>query len=125
MSDCGVCIGDGDIDGFAEFCDITRPKARKDHHCEECGRVIPKGAVYVRHVGKFDGDLFCVKTCVVCNEIADAFSCEYGVAHGQLWSEMEAVFSRLTTTCFDKLSTSEAKTYLRQRWMQWRGLLSV
>lgn len=29
----------------------TNPKARKDHWCHECGKVIPKGEVYHKQTG--------------------------------------------------------------------------
>jgi hypothetical protein len=39
-----------------------------------------------------------------------------------LWPDMEEVFGKLTTSCFDKLQTPEAKAELRRRWMEWKGL---
>lgn len=121
MSDCGVCIGGVDFDGYPEFHDVTKPKARKQHRCEECGRTIAVGQVYERCSGKFDGDFYSTKTCLPCAEIAEAFYCE-GRITGNLWDDMEDVMDQLTTSCFDKLTTPEAKAYLRERWMQWKGL---
>jgi hypothetical protein len=127
MSDCGVCIGGYDSDGYPEFYNSGRPKARKEHRCEDCRRTIAKGQVYRRDSGKFDGELFSYKTCLICDEIRQAFTCaEYdqvGPPPGDLWSDIqEMMFPNLTTACFDKLSTPKAKAYLRERWIAWKGL---
>ena len=127
MSDCGVCIGGYDCDGTAEFYETKHPKARKEHRCEDCREIIPVGAKYRRDAGKFDGDFFDIVTCLICDEIRSAFTCaEYdqvGPPPGELWSDIaEMMFPNLTTACFDKLSSPEAKAFLQQRWMKWKGL---
>lgn len=124
MVDCGVCIGGGDYDGSPEFFDVTWPTARKIHRCEECKREIPKGSQYRREAGKYDGNLYCIKTCEVCAEIRDAFTCDDGAGseYGSLWSDLTDSFSALTTGCFERLTTVAAKQYLRERWMRWKGL---
>ena len=43
-----------DFDG-PEFFSKSTPKARKEHHCCECGRAIHSGEKYERHAGKWDG----------------------------------------------------------------------
>lgn len=124
MSDCGVCIGGGDYDDYPEFHDVTWPKARKAHRCGECRRDIPKGTQYERVSGKFDGVMYCEKTCGVCAEIRSAFTCDEGAgpAFGNLWSDLTDCFRDLSTTCFDRLESVDAKKYLRERWMTWKGL---
>jgi hypothetical protein len=127
MSDCGVCIGGYDCDGYPEFSDFSWPKARKEHKCGDCNKTIPKGEKYQRWAGKFDGEMFTEKRCAICVEIRDAFTCtesdQTGPPNGELWSDIaEYMFPHLTTACFDKLQTPEAKAELRRRWMEWRGL---
>lgn len=127
MSDCGVCIGGYDADGMPEFHEVRWPKARKDHRCEDCNEVIPKGIVYQRYSGKFDGEFYDIITCSICSEIRSAFTCsEYdqtGPPPGELWADIaEMMFPRLTTACFEKLETPQAKEFLRTRWMRWKGL---
>jgi hypothetical protein len=127
MSDCGVCIGGYDCDGYAEIYETRWPKARKEHRCGECARVIPKGEVYQRVSGKFDGEFFDDITCSQCAEIRSAFTCterdQTGPPAGELWSDIkEMMFPHLTTACFDKLQTPEAKTFLRAQWMRWKGI---
>jgi hypothetical protein len=127
MSDCGVCLGGYDTDGCAEFHEVRWPKARKEHQCVDCNRKIRPGEVYQRFAGKYDGEFYYETTCRICVEIRNAFTCaEYdqvGPPPGELWSDMqEVMFPRLTTACFDKLKTPEAKAFLRVRWMKWKGL---
>lgn len=129
MSECGVCIGGYDSDGSCEFYDIRWPKAKKEHRCEDCNRVIAKGENYQRVAGKFDGEFFAVSTCAVCVEIRNAFTCtEYdqvGPPPGELWNDIrEQMFPVITTACYDKLQTPEAKAYLRDRWLKWKGLVA-
>ena len=62
MSECGVCIGGYDCDGYPDFSELEWPKARKDHRCVDCCQTIPKGTVYQRWSGKFDGEMF-VENC--------------------------------------------------------------
>ena len=122
MSDCGVCLGEWDGDS-PEFFDVRTPKARKPHSCSECGKVIAKGDVYQRTCGKNDGDFWTYDTCLICAEIRAAFSCNGESLGGMMWEDFrDYVFPEMTTTCFDRLKTPEAKAELRRRWMEWKGL---
>jgi hypothetical protein len=124
---CEVCIGGdyGDCDGSPEFQDVTYPKARKEHRCVECRRLVPKGEQYQKWVMKFDGDLSCDKTCSECAEIRQVFSCgEMQPQFGQLWQEMhDNAFPYLTTgsECFRELS-AKSKGFVLDKWRQWKGL---
>lgn len=123
MSDCGACIGGSYCDGMAEFYNTTTPKAAKKHHCGECGKVIEIGENYQKVSYKFDGYLQSEKTCSICAEIRDGFTCGIPPAHGELWNEIiEYVFPQLTTGCYDKLKKPEAKAELQRRWLKWKGL---
>ena len=123
MSDCGVCIGGGGDGEYSEFHHTERPKARKSHICCECKREIFKGEFYEKVFGKFDGEVYREKTCSMCSEIREGFSCESCPPYGELWTEMkEYVFPDMSSSCFEKLSTPEAKTFLRLMWMEWKGL---
>lgn len=122
MADCGVCIGGGDFDGPIEMFECNEVKARKDHKCTECRRVIPKGSLYERTSGLFDGDFFTEHTCMDCADIRAAFNCGDGVAIGELWESMVYAFPQLTTGCFTRLKTASGKAYLMERWRKWKGL---
>lgn len=121
MGDCGVCIGGGDWDGYPEFQTTEEVKARKDHRCIECREPILKGQTYQRHSGKFDGDIFCDKRCLMCAEILAGFNCDGGALDDDLWTDMhQNVFPVMTTACLDRLSTPEAKRFLLDRWRKWK-----
>lgn len=122
MSECGVCLYAECDDGISEFFECEIRTARKPHQCAECGHTIQPKCKYEYARGKFDGDFWDCKTCLICAEIADAFYCDGRLYGGGLWDNMEYVMGELTTSCFDKLSTPEAKQELRRRWMQWKGI---
>lgn len=119
MNDCGVCLASWD--GETVMYRSREVKARHAWKCDECGRDIPKGSRYVLAQGLTDGDFWTCKTCLICDEIAEAFSCN-GRLHGFLWEGMDDLYSSLTTACFERLQTADAKKELRKRWMDWRGL---
>ena len=58
-----------------DFYNKTKPKARKDHVCEYCGQTIHKGEIYSYETGKYDGDMFVRKLCLVCENILKEY-CE-------------------------------------------------
>ena len=124
---CNVCIGSSvlDCDGMAEFYSVTNPKARKDHKCCECRRVIPKGTQYERSSGKYDGDIYSEATCLDCADIRSVFACgEVPPAYGGLWREIyDYAFPNLTTAseCFQQLNPS-AKAFCLQMWRKWKGI---
>lgn len=123
MGDCGVCVTCGYADECIGYrCVIV--KAGREWRCSECGASIPKGARYELASWFYaDGDgSGNAKTCVVCAEICGAFQCGGRYHASNFWESMEDAYPKLTTACFDKLKTPEAKAELRRRWMEWKGL---
>lgn len=122
---CDVCIGgDYDYDGANEFEHVETPKARRPHQCIECRKVIAKGEKYERFSWKFDSQVGTTKTCLLCAEIRNAFSCGEDLLASELWELMEELaFPRLTTAseCFRDLSAA-AKAVVMERWRKWKGL---
>ncbi|HWA67144.1 MAG TPA: hypothetical protein VG899_12350 [Mycobacteriales bacterium] len=49
-----------------EFTSVSHPRARKEHRCDECRRIIKSGEVYQRFAGKCDGYLSSYTTCSHC-----------------------------------------------------------
>lgn len=123
MSDCGVCV----TTGYADECTGYRNvivRAGQEWTCSECGCKIPKGAKYELASWFFAGGegFGNCKTCLICAEIAEAFQCG-GRYHGEnFWECMEEVYDKLTTSCFAKLKTPEAKAELQRRWIEWKEL---
>lgn len=61
-----------------EFYNKSQPKARKDHVCEFCGQAIRKGEKYSYETGKYEGEIFARKLCLVCKNILDEFGRDSG-----------------------------------------------
>lgn len=124
MSDCGVCItrgGESECLGYR--CVIV--KAGQDWECSECGRAIPKHSKYELaswFYADHEGFGNC-KTCLICAEIADAFMCGGRWHASSFWDWMEDAYEKLTTACFSRLKTPEAKAELQRRWMEWKELI--
>lgn len=53
-------------DGYVEAWSESRPKARKDHKCHECGDVIPKGTHYLYATYIWEGEPHTYKCCDRC-----------------------------------------------------------
>lgn len=54
----------------------TKPKARKAHTCELCGRVIDPGETYHRYDGIYEGRALTWKQCQHCDAAVRAFDIE-------------------------------------------------
>jgi hypothetical protein len=123
MSDCRCSIGSEGDGEYPEFSDVRHVKARKTHQCCECGKDIQRGETYQYWVGKFDGEMGYEKTCLICAEIRSSFSCEAWPLFGYMWAEIkDHMFPELTTACYDRLSTPEARSIVQRRWREWKGL---
>lgn len=128
MSDCGICLS-GEADESAYEIDQAVEVAEKLLRCCECNNEIPEGATYARatlFMGCDEDGNPCdpqvYRTCLICEEIAEAFFCVDRVWGGVMWDSFDYSFEGITTACFDRLQTPEAKTELRRRWMEWKGL---
>lgn len=84
--DCG-CIYVGSYDA-SKFYKAGTQIARKEHLCSECGRIINKGELYEKAVGKWDGRLDSFKTCNDCLSVRDNFFCN-GFYHEGLWEDLD------------------------------------
>jgi hypothetical protein len=123
MSDCDVCIGSSD-GGNAEFSETVTRKSRKPFVCCECHRTTPKGDLYEICHMRYEGEWLVYRTCSLCVEIRNVFTCGKGWTFECLWESMrDYAFEKLTTACkcFMKLSP-EAKAFTLERWRKWKGL---
>ena len=92
-----TCYCDIEAD-VPEFFTETRPIARKDHRCAECGGPIRRGDRYLRTTGKWDGEVSTIKTCVHCLAALDAMRSRYpcfcyvfGALHEHLGEDIGAI----------------------------------
>lgn len=49
------------------FTSTKTVKARKVHHCGECGNEIQTGEIYTREVGVYEGDFYSYALCDLCD----------------------------------------------------------
>jgi hypothetical protein len=77
-------------------CDLEQPdfwseklrKARKQHHCCECGSQINLGEVYHYCSGKWDDSINSFKTCLSCHKVRELLDCVgLGELHESLFYE--------------------------------------
>ena len=124
MEDCqDTCVLESydDCDGEAQWF-VTTPKARKKHVCCECRQPIPVGARYENAVSMYDGTTNRLKTCLLCVEIREKFSCGGGYIFTEMWDTLrEHLFGRLRFECLKGLST-EAHEKVLSEWRRWKGL---
>jgi len=93
VSDCGICIGGGDVDGYIEMLEMKVIRSRKDHECYECRRPIPKGAECERGSGLWEGKFDTWHTCLDCVNIRDGLNCDGPSVLGTLWEDIESAFT--------------------------------
>lgn len=72
-----------ECDDYCTCLSSTRPKARKEHKCNECKRIIPIGDKYLREVTLYDGEVETYKTCKDCESIRSNFF-TYGYYYGEI-----------------------------------------
>ena len=87
MSGC-ACLTDG---GYGEPMEVgikQDRKARKEHKCVECGRIIQLGETYKYVGGKFKGDWLNFKTCSDCVSMQkNLLQCGFDI--GSCWDDVE------------------------------------
>ncbi len=101
MGDCSCVLVDVD-DGPSAF-QAADPKARKEHKCCECGRVILPGETYRRESGIWDGDPRRYKTCSECLSIRRVFLCG-GWMYGEVLEALKESFREAGTVSSDMLA---------------------
>lgn len=123
MSESMVCCplsNDGYEDG-PSCCTESIRKARKEHWCCECRETIKVGDRYEYVSGIWDGRADSYKTCLLCKEIRDHFSCGHGWVYGEVWSQLTENFfpdMKAGGQCMAGLSPA-AKQYLIDLRMEW------
>lgn len=115
-----MCCPLSEADETADVYNETTRVARKEHKCCECREAIAPGVKYRHATMLFDGEWSGWRTCLMCIEIADHFSCGARVV-GTLWEDLEENFypdMKCGGVCMDGLSP-EAKRRLIDARMEW------
>lgn len=66
-----------DLDTCDVFTDTPR-KARKEHRCDCCRRIVLKGETYFKHFSLYEGHVTDEKCCKDCNDDRDEFAAAPG-----------------------------------------------
>jgi len=74
---------DADVDDYVTPISDTKPTARKEHTCCECGRIIRIGERYRLEKNVFDGSFDTFKTCVDCDSVRTHLVCSF--YYTQVW----------------------------------------
>ncbi len=89
----GLCLCPGDYEP-ADVFSTKLVKARKEHRCVECSRVIPVGYTHERVNILYEGQWSTYRTCRLCVAVAaDFFSPECGRMVCGLWEMIQYVAS--------------------------------
>ena len=112
---CEIVLDSYDAE-MPEFFNAATVKARKDHKCHECYRVIPTGEQYFKLSGKWDGEMSTFKVCLDCEDVRRATG---NGSYGALWDELEEWFPGVKSPqdCMDKMKRPSAKAYFRDKWL--------
>lgn len=115
--DCS-CVIDMDIDGYVEsICDEWR-KAKKQHKCGECYRIIQPGEKYKYEVNKYD-DIDTFKTCIDCMSVRDTLFCSW--LYGKIWEEVreEILEGNIPESCLAKMTKSDREKICEMIQEEW------
>lgn len=94
-------------------------KARKEHKCDECSRIINRGEKYEYVFGIYSDsyDNPCImKTCSICLSIREAFFCD-GFLHGDIIEavreHIRAIDGKVGFDCLEILTDEARKVILK------------
>ena len=77
-----------------EICNLlsrTRPKARKEHKCIECGCIISIGEIYEKDATIYEHNFTTYRTCLLCIKIREnLFQCNW--YYGNMWQDIHEIY---------------------------------
>lgn len=117
--ECG-CEIDLEGEGPSLFTE-TKPVAKKEHTCCECGRTIMPGEKYTNESGMWFGKFQIYKTCSDCMSVRDEFFCSF--IYGEIWERIaERIDEDGGEISFVKLAelTPRAREQFCQIWEDWQ-----
>ena len=95
----------------------TRPRARKDHVCSDCGRTIGPGETYLRCVGFEDGTAWTWKDCAHCEATLGLYDISWDGAYN------DDIFYEWATGGHDDWPEVRAAAGYLMRWRTRSGTL--
>jgi len=100
-----MCIVDVFADERPSLLSESIVTARKIHQCGECGMWIVRGEQYESASGKWDGEFYTMKTCMVCLELRNQFCCSW--TYGEVLEDIRESLYQMGDVdlgCLDGLS---------------------
>lgn len=74
-----------DNDEYSVPLAAKKRKARKQHKCIECRKIIEPKEIYMYEKNVYDGEISECKTCLDCLSAREVFFCE-GYYYGEIWN---------------------------------------
>ena len=109
------CTVETDCDEGPSFFSSRERKARKEHKCNECRRIISPGETYEYIAGVWDGSFDTYKTCSDCLSVRDEFF-KSGYILSDIWMDLrEYIFDchgDIPEKCLVKLTPSAREKVL-------------
>ena len=90
-----------DIEDYCTMLNVTRPKARKEHKCHECKRIISTGEKYLSETTLCEGKVETWKTCADCESIR-----KHLFAEGFYYGEIKFMLREHVRDCSGEMSES-------------------
>ena len=116
-----ACCPLSEPDDYCTVWNEDTRRARKEHVCVECREPIRKGELHKYVSSLFDGHWSTHRTCLLCDEIGDHFSCGRGRITETLWEDLRDNFfpdMAAGGPCMQGLSPA-AKAKLIDARMEW------
>jgi hypothetical protein len=121
---CSCTVPEPIITDQAEMISITTPKARKEHICSECHRIINKAEEYRREFYKYDNKTDISKLCEDCLSVREVFFSS-GWYYGELWNQINEFINDndgdLSVSCLLMLTKPARDKILDLIELQWSG----
>lgn len=107
-------------DNPAKVCGMVRRKARKEHECSECRRVIRRGETYEEHSGLWDGGWETFRWCAHCAaavKVVEKAVEDFCFCYSALWDELVEIerYGR------PNKPVSRIRAGVRRKWTHKRG----
>lgn len=109
-----------DSDGRTTVLGEAQRKARKEHRCSECARVIRLGETYLDERLTFDGTAKTVKTCAHCQVARDWLGAECG---GWLYTAVEEDITEHAQSGVYGMDIARIAVGMRRKWTTTKGAL--
>ena len=107
----------------------AKRKARNEHTCDECGKIIMAGEMYLFESGRWDGSFLKFKTCENCQSLRASFF-GVGFTYGCLWDDLlEHIYENggnigeIHITCLTPVAQAKVCDAIQKYWEDYPEIL--